>query len=30
MDEEFTKLPDDLPQTIDDGASDHLLGDDNP
>ena len=26
MDEEFTKLPEGLPQPIDDGASDHLLG----
>ena len=26
MDEEFTKLPEDLPQPIDDGGSDHLLG----
>lgn len=26
MDEEFTKLPEGLPQPVDDGASDHLLG----
>ena len=26
MDEEFTKLPEGLPQPTDDGASDHLLG----
>jgi peroxiredoxin len=26
MDEEFTKLPEGLPQPIDDGTSDHLLG----
>jgi peroxiredoxin len=26
MNEEFTKLPEGLPQPIDDGASDHLLG----
>ena len=26
MDEAFTKLPEDLPQPIDDGASDHLFG----